>query len=90
MSPWIESLTLTGQWVRLEPLSESHAADLFAAGRDPAVWAYLWRDAFISVADARAWIVGALKTAAMYSITDEEWVQVKAGLTAKLQNHASH
>ena len=67
MSPWIESLTLTGQWVRLEPLSESHAADLFAAGRDPAVWAYLWRDAFISVADAREWIVGALKTATMGS-----------------------
>jgi RimJ/RimL family protein N-acetyltransferase len=28
------------------------------------VWAYLWRGAFVSVADAREWIEGALQTAA--------------------------
>lgn len=64
MSLWVEPITLTGQYVRLEPLNESHAADLFEAGRDSEVWAFLWREAFVSESDAREWIAGALKTAA--------------------------
>lgn len=64
MSHWVEPVTLTGQHVRLEPLSESHAADLYEAGSDPQVWAFLWREALTSEADAREWIAGAIKTAA--------------------------
>ena len=52
----VEPVTLTGTWVRLEPLAETHAADLFEVGQLPEVWQYLWRDALTSVADAIQWI----------------------------------
>ncbi|HLF02417.1 MAG TPA: GNAT family protein [Anaerolineales bacterium] len=61
---WIEAVTLHGQWVRLEPLNESHAEGLFKAGTDPEVWTYLFREAFISAADVREWVAGAQKVAA--------------------------
>jgi RimJ/RimL family protein N-acetyltransferase len=57
-------VTLSGQWVRLEPLHESHAADLYASGSDPKVWQFLFRDALASEDDAREWIAGAQKLAA--------------------------
>jgi RimJ/RimL family protein N-acetyltransferase len=60
----IEPVTLAGQWVRLEPLTESHAEDLFAVGQALEVWAYLWRGPLTSVEDAREWIQGALREAA--------------------------
>ncbi len=60
----IEPVTLAGRWVRLEPLAESHAEDLFAAGQSPEVWAYLWRGPLTSIDDAREWIQGALRDAA--------------------------
>src|SRR5262245_42143159 len=60
----IQPVTLTGKWVRLEPLKESHAAELFAVGQTPEIWAYLWRDAFTSVDDTREWIADALRIAA--------------------------
>jgi RimJ/RimL family protein N-acetyltransferase len=34
-------ITLTGQIVRLEPLSLSHVADLTAAGKDESIWAFM-------------------------------------------------
>ena len=34
-------LTLTGRFVRLEPLSEAHVAGLAEAGSDPSIWAYM-------------------------------------------------
>ena len=37
----IEPITLTGNYVRLEPLSETHIAGLAEAGRDPEIWRYL-------------------------------------------------
>ena len=37
----IEPVTLTGQVVRLEPLQMKHAADLYQAAQDPAVWTYM-------------------------------------------------
>jgi N-acetyltransferase len=60
---WVEPVTLTGKFVQLEPLNEKHAADLFEAGSDPVIWAYLARDAFTSVEDAQGWITATLKTA---------------------------
>jgi RimJ/RimL family protein N-acetyltransferase len=60
----VAPVTLDGRQVRLEPLADQHAADLFAAGREPQVWAYLWRDALVSVEDTQAWIAEALQTAA--------------------------
>ena len=35
-------VTLTGRWVRLEPLGESHAAGFFAAGgQDEEIWRHM-------------------------------------------------
>src|SRR2546421_9963326 len=36
----IEPVTLQGQLVRLEPLRMAHAAELYEASRDPAIWTY--------------------------------------------------
>jgi RimJ/RimL family protein N-acetyltransferase len=60
----IKPVTLKGNRVRLEPLSESHASDLFVAGQPPEIWTYLARDVFTSVEDAREWIGGTLRLAA--------------------------
>jgi N-acetyltransferase len=37
----IQPITLTGRLVRLEPLSETHVADLTLAGQDQAIWRYM-------------------------------------------------
>src|SRR5688572_10566687 len=51
---------LAGRHVRLEPLARGHAEELYEAGSDPAQWTYLPRAELTSIADARAWIEGAL------------------------------
>ncbi len=38
---WFERPVLTGQYVRLEPLSPAHAEGLFEASKDTEVWAWL-------------------------------------------------
>lgn len=40
-STHIRTITLTGSVVRLEPLSERHVPDLFAAGNDESIWHYM-------------------------------------------------
>ena len=45
--------------IRLEPLDERHAPDLFAAGQDPSLWLYLPGQPFHRLADAKAWILAA-------------------------------
>ena len=37
----VQPLTLTGELVRLEPLSLEHASDLFRSSRDPSIWRFL-------------------------------------------------
>jgi N-acetyltransferase len=49
-------VTLEGARVRLEPLAESHAPDLFEAGRDPGTWRYMSRGRLESLEDALRWI----------------------------------
>lgn len=39
--PFVKSITLTGRVVRLEPLIESHVADLLSLAHDEAIWRYL-------------------------------------------------
>ncbi|MEV6873636.1 GNAT family protein [Amycolatopsis sp. NPDC051128] len=41
MSDWNTPPTLSGQHVRLEPLTSEHAKGLFEAGTDPGIWAWL-------------------------------------------------
>jgi RimJ/RimL family protein N-acetyltransferase len=38
---WVEPVTLTGRYVRLEPAADPHLPDLLEAGRDKEVWAWL-------------------------------------------------
>jgi RimJ/RimL family protein N-acetyltransferase len=59
----IEPVTLVGRRVRLEPLAESHAADLFVVGQSLEVWEYLWRGPLTSVEDALAWVQSAAREA---------------------------
>ncbi|MCF7688406.1 MAG: GNAT family N-acetyltransferase [Cephaloticoccus sp.] len=57
-------VTLTGQHVQLEPLAQTHAADLFAVGAETAIWDYLPRRAPGTLADMRDIIASALTEAA--------------------------
>lgn len=53
-------VTLGGKDARLEPLALAHADDLFAAGQDAEVWAYMPVPTPQRVDDVRAWIQVAL------------------------------
>jgi RimJ/RimL family protein N-acetyltransferase len=41
MNDWSGHPTLTGEHVRLEPLTREHAKGLFEAGADPGIWTWL-------------------------------------------------
>lgn len=55
-----ESRSLAGRHVRVEPLSLAHASDLFEAGRDPSLWAFMPRGPLASEDEARAFVASAL------------------------------
>lgn len=52
----VAPVTLEGRHVRLEPLAEGHAADLFAAAHDRDMWAYMAYGPFESRADFDAYL----------------------------------
>lgn len=56
----VQPITLEGRHVRLEPLAESHAADLFEAARDPDLWAYMVYGPFVSRADFDVYLKNAV------------------------------
>jgi RimJ/RimL family protein N-acetyltransferase len=56
-------IVLEGEHARLEPLAESHAADLFAVACDPDVWRYMPRATPETIGDVRAMIAEALERA---------------------------
>ncbi|MCV2393604.1 GNAT family N-acetyltransferase [Actinotalea sp. M2MS4P-6] len=62
--PAATALPLVGRQVRLEPLTERHAADLWRAfaDADPSLWDYLGYGPFADEGDLRAWIAGATRT----------------------------
>lgn len=57
---WNERPVLTGRHVRLEPLSEQHAAGLHEAGRDPAIWTWLSVRQPTDLAGTRRFVAAAL------------------------------
>lgn len=61
MSPVIETNSLRGEGVCLEPLSQEHAQGLYNRGRAASDWAYMPRACFIDLADTRQWIEEALE-----------------------------
>lgn len=58
----VSPVTLKGELVRLEPLSQDHAQGLFNRGQEREDWAYMPRPCFVDMADARQWIDEALAT----------------------------
>ena len=62
MSLQIQPVVLSGQVVRLEPLTPAHSQGLYNRGRVKADWAYLPRSCFVDQADTRHWIDEALNT----------------------------
>ncbi len=56
----IEPVTLRGEGICLEPLSQDHAQGLYNRGRYAPDWAFMPRGCFIDLADTRQWIEEAL------------------------------
>jgi RimJ/RimL family protein N-acetyltransferase len=56
-----QPVLLTGQFVRLEPLSLNHAAALFKAAQEEDIWRLLSIPMFHSIAAVETWIDDALK-----------------------------
>jgi len=52
----VNPITLKGDAVRLEPLSQEHAQGLFNRGQYTADWEFMPRTCFIDMADTRQWI----------------------------------
>jgi hypothetical protein len=55
----IQPITLTGRWVRVEPLALAHTARLVEVCRHAEIWRYL-RAELKTEDDVRAWIAAAL------------------------------
>ncbi len=49
-------VVLVGEHVRLEPVGQQHAADLYRIGQEESIWRYLSTPPFTCLDDARAWV----------------------------------
>ena len=74
----VKALVLSGDNLRLEPLSQDHAQGLYNRGRAAADWAYMPRSCFIDLADTRQWIDEALQAPAQLSFAIVESGKNKA------------
>ncbi len=73
VTDWNDHATLTGERVRLEPLTRDHTKGLFAAGSDPAIWTWLSLRQPADLAAAEAMVEGILAD------TDRRaWAQIDA------------
>jgi N-acetyltransferase len=52
----VKPVVLTGQFVRLEPLTENHTAGLAAVGMDESIWEYMPYGAMNNEDDIRRWV----------------------------------
>ena len=57
----IQPVTLVGAHVRLEPLTEAHAAALWEAGRDPEIFRWFLTPPFAQLGDVERWVEDALR-----------------------------
>ncbi len=55
-----QPVVLIGEHVRLEPLGQQHALDIYEVGKDESIWRYLPRPAFKDLDDARGWIASCI------------------------------
>ena len=60
----VKPVVLSGRFVRLEPLTEDHAAGLTEVGMEDAIWEYLPYGLMRNKADIRRWIDTILERAA--------------------------
>jgi RimJ/RimL family protein N-acetyltransferase len=87
----VKPLVLSGDGVRLEPLSQDHAQGLYNRGRAAADWAYMPRPCFIDLADTRQWIDEALQSPAQLPFAIVELGKNKAvGSTRYLNIQPEH
>lgn len=87
----VKPLVLSGDGVRLEPLSQDHAQGLYNRGRAAADWAYMPRSCFIDLADTRQWIDEALQSPAQLPFAIVELGKNKAvGSTRYLNIRPEH
>ncbi|MCB1848120.1 MAG: GNAT family N-acetyltransferase [Halieaceae bacterium] len=56
----VSPVVLSGEQVRLEPMSLEHAHGLYNRGRNAADWQYLPRSCFVDLSDTRQWVEEAL------------------------------
>ena len=52
---WVEPVTLEGNFVRLEPMTEEHAYRLSLIGNDPTIWRYMLYGELTSEQSMLAW-----------------------------------
>jgi len=57
----IRPVTLTGRWVRLEPLSKMHVPDLAVVGLEEEIWRYMRYGEVKTEDDLRAWVLELLR-----------------------------
>ena len=89
-----QPVILTGNLVRLEPLTIEHAEGVYVAAADEAIWRYLPRPGFSNLLDAEGWISEALAgqekgQQVSFAVVDRETDQV-AGSTAFLDIDRNH
>jgi RimJ/RimL family protein N-acetyltransferase len=77
LSDWTNPVTLTGKYVRLEPMTEEHVPGLSLVGLDNSIWQHMLYGQMHSEADMRAWVRDILSRAARG--TDLPFVAVHLG-----------
>jgi RimJ/RimL family protein N-acetyltransferase len=90
----VKPVVLTGQFVRLEPLTEDHTAGLAAVGMDESIWEYMPYGAMNNEDDIRRWVRTILDRKA--EGTDLPFVVIHkasgrvAGTTRYMEIHPEH
>jgi RimJ/RimL family protein N-acetyltransferase len=90
----VKPVTLTGRYVRLEPLTEAHVAGLAAIGIDDSIWQYMLYGPIRGEDDIRQWVRGMLDLAS--EGTDLPFVAIHlasgrvAGATRYLEIRPAH
>ena len=92
--PWTTPLVLTGQEVRLEPLSRLHIPGLVAAGKDPIIWKYMVYGNLSMPENMSAWVDQLLEKQAegtdlCFTVIHQASGRI-AGATRFLEMHPEH